>query len=442
MPATRYAKTGDGVHIAYQVFGDGPVDILMSGALWWHLEFQWTDPSLVALYERLGRLGRVILFDKRGTGLSDRVPVDRLPTLETRLDDLTAVLDATGSSSAVVVGSNHGAPLAILFAATFPERTDSLILWGAYARCLRAADYPWGFPEHLAPRVAERMEDHWDEPQAISQVAPSSAGDPRVREWWATMQRQSVSPAAAVALWKMAIATDVRDVLAAVHVPTLVMHLADDRLIDPGCGRHLADNIAGATFVELPGADTNFVDFTPVADAIEEFLTGRIVAPEPDRALVTVMFTDIVESTNRLTQLGDREWRQLLNRHDALIDRALERYRGRKITTTGDGVLATFDGPARAVQCACAIRDGVEALGIEIRAGVHTGEVELRGDDVSGMAVHIGARVAALGTAREVLVTRTVTDLVAGSGLQFRDRGEHELKGLPGNWQVYAVDET
>jgi class 3 adenylate cyclase len=329
-----------------------------------------------------------------------------------------------------------------LFAATFPERTASLILWGAYARCLRASDYPWGFPEHLAPRVADRMEDHWDEPHAINQIAPSSADDPRVREWWATMQRQSVSPAAAVALWKMAIATDVRDVLSAVHVPTLVMHLADDRLIDPGCGHHLADNIAGATFVELPGADTQFVDFTPGADAIEEFLTGRIVAPEPDRALATVMFTDIVESTTQLTQLGDHEWRQLLNRHDALIDRALERFRGRKITTTGDGVLATFDGPARAVQCACAIRDGVESLGIEIRAGVHTGEVELRGDDVTGMAVHIGARVVALAAGREVLVTRTVTDLVAGSGLQFRDRGEHELKGLPGNWQIYAVAET
>ena len=248
MPATRYAKTTDGVHIAYQVFGDGPIDILISGALWWHLEFQWTEPSMVSLFERLGRLGRVILFDKRGTGLSDRVPVDRLPTLETRLDDLTAVLDAAGSSSAVVIGTNHGAPLAILFAATFPDRTASLILLGAYARCLRAADYPWGFPEHLAPRVADRMEDHWDEPHAINQIAPSSADDPRVREWWATMQRQSVSPAAAVALWKMAIATDVRDVLSAVHVPTLVMHLADDRLIRPGlrtspcrqhCRRHV-----------------------------------------------------------------------------------------------------------------------------------------------------------------------------------------------------------
>lgn len=442
MPTTRYAKTGDGVHIAYQVFGEGPIDILVSGALWWHVEFQWTDPSMVALHERLARLGRVIVFDKRGTGLSDRVPVDRLPTLEARLDDLTAVLDAAGSSSAVLVGANHGAPLAILFAATFPDRTDSLILWGAYARCLEAADYPCGLAEHLASQVEARMEDHWDEPHGIEQLAPSAADDPTARSWWSTMQRHSVSPAAAVALWRMATATDVRDVLPAVHVPTLVMHLADDRLVDPGCGQHLVDNIEHARFVELPGADTNFVDLTPVADAIEEFLTGRIRAPEPDRALATVMFTDIVDSTAQLSRLGDREWRHVLDRHDALVERTLERHRGRKVKSTGDGVLATFDGPARAVRCAAAIRDGVEALDIQVRAGVHTGEVELRGDDVSGTAVHIGARVAALGAARDVLVTRTVVDLVAGSGLQFSDRGEVGLKGLPGRWQVFAVEAT
>lgn len=442
MPPTRYAKTGDGVHIAYQVFGEGPIDILVSGALWWHVEHQWTDPSMVALHERLGRLGRVIVFDKRGTGLSDRVPVDRLPTLEARLDDLTAVLDAAGSSSAVLVGANHGAPLAILFAATFPDRTDSLVLWGAYARCLEAPDYPCGLAEHLASQVEARMEDHWDEPHGIEQLAPSSANDPTARSWWSTMQRHSVSPAAAVALWKMATATDVRDVLPSVHVPTLVMHLADDRLVDPGCGQHLVDNIDDARFVELPGADTNFVDLTPVADAIEEFLTGHVRAPEPDRALATVMFTDIVDSTAQLSRLGDRDWRQVLDRHDALVDRTIERHRGRKVKSMGDGVLATFDGPARAVRCAAAIRDGVEALDIQVRAGVHTGEVELRGDDVSGTAVHIGARVAALGAAREVLVTRTVVDLVAGSGLQFSDRGEVELKGLPGRWQVFAVEAT
>lgn len=442
MPPTRYAKTGDGVHIAYQVFGEGPIDILVSGALWWHVEFQWTDPSMAALHERLARLGRVIVFDKRGTGLSDRVPVDRLPTLEARLDDLTAVLDAAGSSSAVLVGANHGAPLAILFAATFPDRTDSLVLWGAYARCLEAPDYPWGLAEHLAAQVEARMEDHWDEPHGIEQLAPSAAGDPTARSWWSTMQRHSVSPAAAVALWRMATATDVRDLLPAVHVPTLVVHLADDRLVDPGCGQHLVENIEHARFVELPGADTNFVDLTPVADAIEEFLTGRIRAPEPDRALATVLFTDIVDSTAQLSRLGDREWRQVLDRHDALVERTIERHRGRKVKSTGDGVLATFDGPARAVRCAAAIRDGVEGLGIQVRAGVHTGEVELRGDDVSGTAVHIGARVAALGTAREVLVTRTVVDLVAGSGLQFSDRGEVELKGLPGRWQVFAVEAT
>jgi class 3 adenylate cyclase len=440
MPPTRYAKTSDGVHIAYQVYGDGPVDILLSGSLWWHLEFQWTDPSAVRVKERLARLGRVIEFDKRGTGLSDRVPVDRLPTLEQRIDDITAVLDAAGSTSAVLLGQNHGAPLALLFAATFPERTRALILQGAFARFAEAPDYSYGFPERLVSRVVEQMESHWDEPHALAQIAPSSVHDPDLREWWTTMQRMAVSPGAALALWNMSMATDVRGVLPAIHVPTLVVHLSDDRLIHIGCGRHLAEHIAGATFVEVPGSDIGWSDPTPVSDVIEEWLTGRQPESEVDRVLATVMFTDIIDSTKQLIEHGDREWKAVLDRHDALIDRALDRYRGRKVNPTGDGVLATFDGPARAVQCACAIRDGVAAFGIEIRAGVHTGEIELRGDDVSGLAVHLGARVAALAGPSQVLVTRTVTDLVAGSGLHFTEHGEHELKGLPGSWHLYAVD--
>ncbi len=439
-PKVKYARTGDGVHIAYQTWGSGPVDILISSGLWWHIEFQWTEPTVAHYLEALGRIGRVITFDKRGTGLSDRVPVDRLPTLEERTDDLTAVLDAVGAEKAVVIGQNHGAPMAILFAATYPERTHSLILSGAFARFVQAADYPWGFPEHLAERTLARMEEHWDEPNALAQVAPSRVDDSHARDWWATMQRMAVSPAAAVALFRMSMETDVRDVLAAIHVPTLVVHLTGDRLINIGCGRHLAEHIDGAQFVEAEGSDVVFEDLPEIGDAIEEFVTGRPAAREPDRVLATVVFTDIVDSTKHLTALGDSGWREVLDRHDALVERSLERYRGRKVNPTGDGMLAVFDGPARAVQCACAIRDGVGALGIEVRAGVHTGEIELRGDDVAGVAVHIGARVASLGGAGDVLVTRTVTDLVAGSGLEFADRGEQDLKGLPGTWQIYAVD--
>jgi class 3 adenylate cyclase/pimeloyl-ACP methyl ester carboxylesterase len=440
MPPTRYAKTNDGVHVAYQVYGAGPLDILHATALWWHLEYQWTDPWILRWKARLARLGRMIEFDKRGTGLSDRVPTDRLPTLEQRVDDITAVLDAVGSTSAVLYGENHGAPLALLFAATYPERTRALVLSGGFARFASAPDYPWGFPEHLSQRVVEQMEYHWDEPHALRNVAPSRANDPHAQEWWSTMQRMSVSPSAAVALWNMAMATDLRDVLSAVHVPTLVLHSTDDRLIDVGCGRYLAEHIDGATMVELPGSDSMWGDFGPGVDAIEEWLTGREPEVESDRVLATVLFTDIVESTKQVTELGDREWKRILDRHDALVDRALERFRGRKVNPTGDGMLAIFDGPARAVQCACAIRDGVAALGIETRAGVHIGEIELRGDDVSGVAVHLGARVAALAGPSEVLVTRTLTDLVAGSGLRFTDRGEHELKGLPGTWSIYCVD--
>lgn len=440
MPPTRYAKTSDGVHIAYQVCGDGPVDILYSTALWWHLEFQWTEPTYVRYVERLARLGRVIAFDKRGTGLSDRVPIDRLPSLEQRIDDITAVLDAVGSTSAVLAAANHAAPLVLLFAATFPERTRALILQGGFARFAEAPDYPWGFPTRLVPRVEEQMESHWDEPHALAQIAPSFVHDARAREWWTTMQRMAVSPGAALALWNMSMATDLRAVLPAIHVPTLVVHLSDDRLINIGCGRHLAEHIADATFVEVPGSDLIFAGFTPIADVIEEWLTGRQPETEVDRVLATVMFTDIIDSTKQLIEHGDRAWKEILDRHDALIDRALERYRGRKVNPTGDGVLATFDGPARAVQCACAIRDGVAALGIEVRGGVHTGEIELRGEDVSGVAVHLGARVAALAGPNQVLVTRTVTDLVAGSGLHFTEHGEHELKGLPGSWPIYIVD--
>jgi pimeloyl-ACP methyl ester carboxylesterase len=359
MPPTRYAQTNDGVHIAYQVYGDGPVDILYSTALWWHLEFQWTNPATVRWKERLARLGRVIEFDKRGTGLSDRVPIDRLPTLEQRIDDITAVLDAVDSTSAVMLGVNHGAPLALLFAATFPERTRALMVQGGFARFAEAPDYPWGFPARLVPRVVQQMESHWDEPHALAQIAPSLTLDPHLREWWTTMQRMAVSPGAALALWNMAMETDVRAVLPAIHVPTLVVHLSDDRLINIGCGRHLAENIAGATFVEVSGADVFGADFTPIADVVEEWLTGRAPETEVDRVLATVLFTDIIDSTKWLIAHGDRQWKEILDRHDALIDRAIERYRGRKVNPTGDGgLVGSLSNPSAALRDLLDAREG------------------------------------------------------------------------------------
>ena len=440
VPTTRYAKTTDGVHIAYQVWGEGPRDILVSTALWWNLEFQWTEPSVARFWNRLGRLGRVIMFDKRGTGLSDRVPDDHLPTLEERSDDIRVVLDAVGSERSVVYGGFHGAPLAIVFAATQPERTQSLILVDSQARVVRTTDHPWGLTPELAERTTELMEQRWGGSYMLRFSNPSRADEPETREWWATMQRMSASPAAAMTLWRMAMATDVSEVLPIIRVPTLVVHHSDNRLMEVGCGRYVASHIPGARFVEVPGGDLVLTGADDILDLIEEFVTGRHPVSEPDRVLATVLFTDIVDSTRRAVEMGDRQWRETLDRHDALVERALERYRGRKVNSTGDGMLAVFDGPARAVHCATAIRDGAGALGFEVRAGLHTGEVELRGDDIGGVAVHIGARVAALAQTDQVLVSRTVTDLVAGSGITFTDRGEHELKGVPGSWRLFAVE--
>ncbi|MGQ0430813.1 MAG: alpha/beta fold hydrolase [Microthrixaceae bacterium] len=441
VPRTRYARTRDGVHLAYQVFGDGPVAILHCGVHWWHLEYQWTERHYRTFWERLGELGRVVLFDKRGTGLSDRVAAHDLPSLEARVDDLVTVLDAVEVDRAVLYGANYGAQLAMVFAATFPERVDALIVQDAMARLVRCEDYPWGITAEQAARTLDRMEDHWDEPVNLQLVAPSHQHDPEAIEWWTTMQRLSVSPSAAVTMMEMALATDVRSVLAAIRCPTLVVHRRDGRLIELGHGTFLAEHIPGAKLVQLEGTDLFFVPMDDLADAVEEFLTGRRPPLRSDRVLAAIMFTDIVDSTAMAVREGDRTWSDLLDRHDALVVRALERFAGRKINTTGDGVLATFDGPARAVLCATAICEGVTGLGLRARAGVHVGEVELRGDDIGGIGVHIGARIAAAAEPGEVLVSRTVTDLVAGSGIRFQDRGEHQLKGVPGVWQLFAVQD-
>jgi class 3 adenylate cyclase len=435
-----YARTSDGVFLAYQVIGDGPVDVLISGSLWWNIEYQWTEPELAEGFRQWGRLGRVITFDKRGTGLSDRVPVDQLPDLHTRAEDLNAVLDAAGSTSALVMGFNHGTPLALLYAATYPERTRALVVSGGYARLLRSPEYPCGMPASTAQRVLEMMATSWDEPHALELIAPSRAGDPALRAWWATMQRMSASPSAAVALWSMAMDTDVRSVLSAISVPTLITHQAGDRLINPDCSLHLAENIEGAVVGELPGEDLPpFADQGPLVELVSEFLPDHALRVTPDRSLATIVFTDIVGSTETLASVGDASWRTVLDRHDALVERSVSRFGGRIVNTTGDGAVAIFDGPSRAVECAAAVVAGASSIGLRIRAGVHTGEVERRGDDISGLAVHLAARVGAFAGPDEVVVTRTVTDLAAGSGLVFDDLGEHELKGIEGRWQLHRL---
>lgn len=439
LPATQYATTRDGVHIAYQVFGEGAVDLLYCGVHWWHLEFQWTEPHWRRFLERLGEVGRVVLFDKRGTGLSDRVPADELPTLEQRVDDLVTVLDAVGASSAVAYGGTYGAQLAIALAAMFPERVDALIIEDSMAKLMRADDYPWGITPDQANRTLDRMDKHWGSQVNLQLTAPSRAHEPDVREWWTTMQRLSASPGAAMAIMRTAMDTDVRSLMPGVRCPALVLHRTGNKLVEVGHGRYLAENLPDARFVELPGEDLFFVPRDDAADLVEEFITGRPAPLRSDRRLAAVLFTDLVDSTGEAARRGDASWRELLDRHEALVDRALARHRGEKVNTTGDGVLATFDGPSRAVLCAAAICEGLPALGLRARAGVHVGEIELRGADIGGIAVHTAARVAAKAAAHEVVVTRTVVDLCSGAGLEFASLGNHELKGVPGSSELFTL---
>ena len=437
-PETRYAKSGE-IHIAYQVVGDGPLDLVLFPGFVSHLEYRWEDPGYSRLLGRLASFSRLITFDKRGTGLSDRTA--GLDTLEQRMDDARAVMDAVGSSRAALFGWSEGGPMCALFAATYPERTTALILLGAYARRAWAEDHPWGVPPEQAPRVLEIIEREWGGPVGLEIWAPSAAADDRFRRWWATYLRLSASPGAALAIMQMNLGIDARHILPAVRVPTLIMHRAGDRLTNVSQGRYLAEHIAGAKYVELPGEDhVPWVgDVDTIADEVEEFLTGVRHGAEPDRVLATVLFTDIVRSTERAAALGDRRWRDLLDAHHAAVRRELARFRGREVHTAGDGFLATFDGPARAIRCSGAIIAAVRPLGIEVRAGLHTGEIELMGDDIGGIAVHIAARVSGLAKPGEVLVTGTVKDLVAGSGTRFTDRGTHDLKGVEDAWRLFAV---
>jgi class 3 adenylate cyclase len=442
IPETHYAKTADGIHIAYQVVGDGPIDLLFMPFQGTHIELAWEFPPFVRVFRRLASFSRLIRFDLRGSGLSDPLGISERPTLEERAKEMLAVLDAAGSAQAAVVANNVVGPLAIFFAASYPKRTSSLVLDGCYARLARAADYPWGVPtEVLEDAVARVQTDRESDPgQTLRYTAPSLK-DPELLATWRRYTRSALSPAGAMAMAEMALFADVRPVLPAVQAPTLVLYRSGDRFAGKPHAVYLAEHIPGAQLSELPGEDNLIFagDSDADVDEIEEFLTGARHAPDTDRVLATVLFTDIVGSTERAAQLGDRSWRELLDSHDRVVRRQLERFRGREVNTSGDGFVATFDGPGRAVQCACAIRDAVKALEMEVRTGLHVGEIELRGNDVAGIAVHLAQRVSALAAPGEVLVSRTVTDLVVGSGIQFADRGEHELRGVPGTWHLYSV---
>ena len=431
---TQYAKSGD-IHIAYQAFGDGPINLVMVPGFVSNVEDYWDQPDFARFLNRLGSYARVVTFDKRGTGMSDRVA--ELPGLDQRMDDLRAVMDAAGMDQAALLGISEGAPLSVLFAATYPDRCRALVLYGSFSR------FSYWFPtEEALGQFFSYVEQSWGTGGSVQRFAPSRANDAAFQRWWGRNERLGASPSAVAALMRMNSQIDISSVLPAVRVPTLVIHRTGDKTVNVEGGRDMAAHIPGARLVELPGSDHIFYvgeSAEKISEAIEEFLTGSRAPVPVDRVLATVLFTDIVKSTETAAVLGDQRWRDLLEHHHVMIRRNLVRFRGHEVKTTGDGFLATFDGPARGVQCAHAIVQDINSLGIEVRAGLHTGECEIIGDDVGGIAVHIGARVAALARAGEVLVSSTVKDLVAGSGLRFDERGTYPLKGIPGEWRIFTA---
>ncbi len=436
---TRYAKSGE-YHIAYQVHGSGEIDLIWTPSYFSHLEVQMEESSFRRFVDRLGTFARVILFDKRGTGLSDRVA--DLPGLDDRMDDFRAVLDAVGSHKVALLGTCEGGALSALFAATFPERTRALILANSFARATAADGYPWAHSLEEWQQDAASISEFWGTGLLLDVFAPSALHDPSVQEWWPRFQRQAVSPSGIRTLLLMNSEIDVRDVLASVNVPTLVLHSKGDRLCPIGAGRYMAERVPEAQFVELPG-DDHYIwfggDADRFADEVERFLTGTFNPREPDRALVTILFVDIVDSTRKAAQLGDRTWRDLVDSFYAVVRNELGRTRGRLLDTAGDGVFAAFDGPARAIRAGLEIAERVQRFGLTVRAGVHIGEAEIVGDGLRGITVHIGSRVASKARESEVLVSSTVRDLVVGSGFRFADRGSHALKGVPGRWQLYSA---
>jgi pimeloyl-ACP methyl ester carboxylesterase/class 3 adenylate cyclase len=440
VPETRYARSGD-VHIGYQAVGEGPPDLLLVPEFWHSIEAQWDEPSLAAFLQRLSSFGRLISFDQRGTGVSDPVPPDAVLALEQWLDDIVAVLDEVGSKQAVLLGLGGGGSLSMLFAAMYPEHTSGLVLVNSFPRLAHAPDYEWGRPPALEDETLHVMRTGWGRGVLLDVVAPSKVGDEPFRQWWARYQRLGSSPGTIVRVRRMLDELDVRGVLPSIRVPTLVLHRADNTFVRVEHGRYLAEHIPEARYVEVPGSD--YFAFLGNAEVfleeIERFIKGVSRAPEADRVVTTVLFTDIVGSTQRASELGDRGWAELLGAHHAVVRRELGRFRGQEVDTAGDGFFATFDGPARAVRCALAVVEGIRTLGLETRVGLHTGEVELADGARRGVAVHIGQRILAQADAGEVLVSSTVKDLVAGSGLEFADRGLQELKGVPEQWRVFKV---
>jgi class 3 adenylate cyclase/alpha-beta hydrolase superfamily lysophospholipase len=438
LPETRYAK-GPGGDIAYQVVGDGPVDLVIVPGWLSHVDLLWEDPGWSKFIAEFASFARVIQYDKLGTGASD--PIVEVPTLESRADELHAVLDAAGSDRPAFFGFSQGGPISVMFAATYPQRVRALIIFGSFVSGSLEDDGSPGRTKWIAllHRVRESVE-HWGEGSTVDWAAPSISHSRRYRQAIAAFERASMSPRMALLGWEAHLRQmNVRDVLGSVHVPTLVLHRKGEA-IPIEFAHEFAENIPSARLVELEGVDhfPSIGDITSITGEVEEFLTGHRHQAPADRVLATVMFTDIIDSTRRAAEIGDRSWRRLLEQHDQITHAEVGRFRGRVIKSTGDGFLATFDGPTRAVRCAAKLAKRMPELGIEIRSGLHTGECELRGDDIGGIAVHIGARVAALAGAGEVLVSNTVKDLVNGSGITFRGRGTHELKGLPGEWQLFS----
>lgn len=439
-PETKYTRSGD-IHIAYQVLGHGPLDLIFVPGWVSHVELAWEEPTLARFLNRLAAFSRLITFDKRGTGLSDRVPNDQLPTLDERMDDLRAVMDAAGSERAALLGVSEGGPLCALFAATYPERTQALVMYGTYSKRIWSADYPWAPTQENREQEYALIEREWGGQMDIANLVPSKIDDEEFTRRLATFMRRSASPGAAVALLRMNTQIDIRALLPTIRVPTLVTHRSGDLIANVEEGHWLAEQITGARFVELPGNDhLPWVgDQDAILDEVQEFLTGARPVVEVDRIISTLLFTDIVGSTELADRLGDRAWIELLEQHHFMVRSELSRYRGHEVDTAGDGFFATFDGPTRALRCALAIIEAGQRLGINIRAGLHTGEIEVTGSKIGGIALHIGSRVAAAAKPGEVRVTSTVKDLVTGAQFGFMDMGSHQLKGVPGEWKLFTA---
>jgi class 3 adenylate cyclase len=446
IPETRYVASQEGGYVAYQVFGSGPPDLVFITHWVTNVDAMWEEPSLAAYMQRLASFSRVICFDKRGSGVSDPVSLASLPTIEQWSDDAIAVMDAVGIDKAALIGDTEGGPMAAMVAASHPERVQALVLVNSFARWRRADDYPIGMPEDTVDKLVERYEHHWGVTSEILDLtAPSVANDPRFRAWWLRYSRLTMPRQAAATMYRWVTEVDVRCILPTIRVPTLVLHRSGNRHHRVAFGRYLADRIPDAKYVELPGADSlpfHAGDFAPLLDQVEEFLTGTKASPLVDRRLATMLFTDVVGSTRFVAEQGDRAWVELSRSHDEVIREHLRTYRGQEVDHTGDGFLAVFDGPARAVTCAARMVEALRELGVTIRVGLHTGEIELIGDAVRGLAVHVAARVMAAAETGGILASATVKDLVLGSGIDFADRGMHSLKDVPGDWRLYEVVST